>query len=402
MASRPVRPFPLNPIPLPSMAAAAVGLAATVNLTAGAVMAWRDPSRASDLLTLYGWCRAWALAGAALYPDPNGSTDYPPNAIVVLSPLSILSWPIYFVTCLLIGLVATLLLPLLVARCTGRRSVIVWSTLLFLSWASARTLLQLSTPMMALMFAAVSLVERKPVASGLLLGLALAKPQFAAPVAVWMLLASHVRALVIAALVVVAGWIAFDAHAHVGLWTLLTSYWNVLVSLYSGNEGFIGRTSVRAWTLALAGGSRWGDVLWLTAAAVLVIVPCRVAVVESRTGGSSLAALSLFCLWSLLVFYHDSSHLTMMLPAFVFLLAAEDSPSLRQRWSFLVFLQIFLMYDVPNRLGARHLNNPALTAFTLNFDRLLVMATFVYVAIVWRRLNRGVPVGQTERVASPA
>jgi hypothetical protein len=48
------------------------------------------------------------------------------------------------------------------------------------------------------------------------------------------------------------------------------------------------------------------------------------------------------------------------------------------------------------------LNNPALTAFTLNFDRLLVMATFVYVAIVWRRLNRGVPVGQTERVASPA
>jgi hypothetical protein len=34
---------------------------------------------------------------------------------------------------------------------------------------------------MALMFAAVPLVERKRVASGLLLGLALAKPQFAAP-----------------------------------------------------------------------------------------------------------------------------------------------------------------------------------------------------------------------------
>jgi hypothetical protein len=340
-----------------------------------------------------------------LYPDPNGSTDYPPNAIVMLSPLSILSWPNYFVACLLIGLVATLLLPLLVSRCTGRRDrpVIVWSTLLFFCWASARTVLQFSTPTMALMFAAVSLVKRKPVASGLLLGLALAKPQFAAPVAVWMLLASHVRALFIAALVVLAGWLAFDAHAHVGLWTMLTSYWNVLVSLYSGNEGFIGRTSVRAWTLALAGGSRWGDVLWLAVAAVLVVVPCRVAVVESRTGGSSLAALSLFCVWSLLVFYHDSSHLTMMLPAFVFLLTVEDTSSVWQRWSFLAFLQMFLTYDVPNRLGAGQLNNPALTALALNFDRLLAMATFVYVAILWRRLNRVAPVGaEKERVTSPA
>jgi hypothetical protein len=107
----------------------------------------------------------------------------------------------------------------------------------------------------------------------------------------------------------------------------------------------------------------------------VMIVPCRVAVVESRTGGSSLAALSLFCLWSLLVFYHDSSHLTMMLPAFVFLLAADDRSSTRQRWSFLALLQVFLMYDVPNRLGTRHVNDPALTAFILNFDRLLAMAT---------------------------
>jgi hypothetical protein len=275
--------------------------------------------------------------------------------------------------------------------------------LLFLCWASARTLLQFSTPTMALLFAAVGLVDRKPVAGGVLLGLALAKPQFAAPVAVWMLFASHVRALFIAALVVLAGWIAFDAHAHVGLWTTLTSYWNVLVSLYSGNEGFVGRTSVRAWALTLAGGSVWGDWLWLTAAALLLVVPCRVAVVESRTGRQSLAALSLFCVWSLLVFYHDSSHLILMLPAFVFLLAAEDTSIDRQRWSFLAFLQVFLMYDVPNRLGARQLDNPAWTAVVLNFDRVLALATFVYVAILWRRLNREAAVAaENERIPSPA
>ena len=365
-------------------------------------MAWREPARASDLLTLYGWCRAWALTGSPLYPDPNGSTDYPPNAIVMLSPLSILSWPTYLVTCLLMGLVATLLLPYLVTRCAGRgsRTVTVWATLLFLCWASARTLLQFSTPIMALMFAAVALVESKPIASGLLLGLALAKPQFAAPVAAWMLLSSHVRAPFVAAVVVLAGWIAFDAHAHLGLLTTLTSYWNVLVSVYSGSEGFIGRTSVRAWTLALAGGSRWGDGLWLVAAAVLSLVPCRVAMVDSRSGGSSGAALSLFCIWSLLVFYHDSSHLIMMLPAFVFLLAAEDTSNARQRWYFLGFLQVFLMYDVPNRLGTHSLNSAALTALALNFDRLLAIATFVYVARVWRRLPRRVPVAAANERAT--
>jgi hypothetical protein len=383
------------------MAAAALWVAASINLTAGVVMAARDPSRAADLVTLYGWCRAWALDGSPLYPDPNGSADYPPNAIATLSPLALLSWQSYVVGSLLIALVATLALPYLVTRCTGRRdrSLLLWVTPLFLCWASVRTLLQFSTATMALMFAAVSLARKRPAASGGLLGLALAKPHFAAPIAVWMVLTRHVAVTVVAALVVLAGWILFDAHAHVDLWTMVASYWRVLVSVYSGNEGFIGRTSVRAWALSLAGGSRWGDPIWLVMALLLLIVPCRIAQIDSRRNESSLAGPSLFCVWSMLVFYHDSSHLIMLLPAFVFLLAVDDAATAWQRWSFAAFLQVFLMYDVPNRLGTLQSDHIWLTGLALNFDRLLAIATFVYVAVVWKRLNNVVPVAEHERMA---
>lgn len=403
MASRPARPLSPSQFFLRSMAAASLGVAATINLTAGIVMAWRDPSRAADLVTLYGWCRAWALGGSALYTDPNGSTDYPPNAIAMLSPLAMLSWRSCVIGCIFMALVATLALPYLVTRCAARRdrSLVMLATVLFLCWASVRTFLQFSTVMMALMFAAVSLAQRNPVASGGLLGLALAKPQFAAPVAVWSVLAGRVGATVVAALVVLAGWMLFGAHAHLGLWTTVKSYWRVLVSVYSGDDGFIGRTSVRAWALTLAGGSRWGDLIWLAAALLLLIVPCRVAALDSRKDRSPLAALSLFCVWSLLVFYHDSSHLIMLLPAFVFLLTVDDAATARQRWFVAAFLQVFLMYDVPNRLDALPLVDVWLPAFALHFDRLMATATFVYVAVLWKRIDSLAPPVEIERAARP-
>ena len=63
--------------------------AACVNLLAGVTIALRDPGRASDLQAMYGWCRAWLIDGQSLYTGPEAVTDYPPNAIVLLSPLAL-------------------------------------------------------------------------------------------------------------------------------------------------------------------------------------------------------------------------------------------------------------------------------------------------------------------------
>src|SRR5262249_46789585 len=144
---------------------------------------------------------------------------------------------------------------------------------------------------------------------------------------------------------------------------------------------------IRAWTVMLAGSAGSGDLLWICAAAALLIVPCRTAIRESRTDLVP-AAPSLFCAWSLLAFYHDSSHMIMLLPVFVFLLSLDDPRTERFRWRFAAFLQVFLMYDVPNRLGNRLSDHPVLTVLALNFDRCLVIATFLYVAMLSERRSR--------------
>jgi hypothetical protein len=74
-----------------------------------------DPSRTSDLETVALWCRSWLLSGENLY-RPDALTDYPPNAIVTLSPLALLSprWVVAGWT--LVGLALAPVLPYVAVR----------------------------------------------------------------------------------------------------------------------------------------------------------------------------------------------------------------------------------------------------------------------------------------------
>src|SRR3954464_3047125 len=65
-----------------------LAIAACINIAAGVTLAVRDPHRAADLWTMVDWCRAWLVDGSSLYAGAGASTDYPPNAIVTLSPLA--------------------------------------------------------------------------------------------------------------------------------------------------------------------------------------------------------------------------------------------------------------------------------------------------------------------------
>ena len=46
--------------------------------------------RRTDFETLYRWTSAWLIDGVNLYGSLDWATDYPPTAIVVLSPLAAL------------------------------------------------------------------------------------------------------------------------------------------------------------------------------------------------------------------------------------------------------------------------------------------------------------------------
>jgi hypothetical protein len=101
-----------------------------------------------------------------------------------------------------------------------------------------------------------------------------------------------------------------------------------------------------------------------------------------------MAVPGLFCLWSLLVIYHNGNNMILMLPAFAFLWFREARPTTLSYWLPIAVLQGVLMYDVPVRL---HTVAPAhgwIRMAVDHFDRAAVLATFAYVSAIWYRMTR--------------
>ena len=120
---------------------------AVLNLTAGVVVS-SQPHRLYDLETMMRWGRYWLVEGADIYDDgPWGSVDYPPNAIVLLSPLGLLplgaTHPIWVVLNIAMAAAA----PYCAARFLRPHDsfrVIALPILMFLCWGGVRTLTQFS------------------------------------------------------------------------------------------------------------------------------------------------------------------------------------------------------------------------------------------------------------------
>jgi hypothetical protein len=369
-----------------------LGAAACVNLAAGAVLALRDPLRATDLWGMYDWCRGWLIGGERLYTMRDAATDYPPNAVVMLSPLMRLprAWILPLWTAVALALAPTL--AYVVTRCASRgdRSTLIVPMLLFLCWTSTRTLLQFSALSMTLAFASLLIVDSHRAVSGVLLGLALFKPHIAGPIALWVAITGRIRVAVVAALVVAAGWGAYDARVGEGPLTTLAGYWRVLGEMYAGRDGLMGRTSLRAWTHAMAGETVAADAWWIAVSLLLLMAACWLARRDVRRplDAGGLAAPALLCLWSLLAIYHNTNNLILTLPAFAFLWFLDEARASPSRWAPLLVLQAVMMFDVPTRLDAFAPPGGWIAAAVDGFDRAVVAAVFVYVAVIWYRLTR--------------
>ena len=367
-----------------------LAVAACVNLAAGVTLALRDPARASDLRTIYEWSGRW-LGGEGLYTAADAVTDYPPNAIVMLSPMALLPWPwlvpLWTAFALALAPALAYLAVRLVSR--GDPAAAAVPMLLFLCWTSSRTLLQFTALSMVLAFLSLHLADSHRLASGVALGLALFKPHIAGPIALWALVTGRARVVIVAAAVVIAGWTAYDARIGENPLTTLAGYYGVLGRLHAGPDGLVGRTGLRGWTRILTADSRAADTWWIAGSALLLAGVWWLARRDPQrplaTGG--LAVVSLFCLWSLFAFYHNTNNLIMMLPAFVFVWFADDRSASPRRWVPIVLLQAALMFDVPTRLGPRVPQEHWATLAVEHFDRVLVVATLVYVALRWYRLR---------------
>jgi hypothetical protein len=270
----------------------------------------------------------------------------------------------------------------------ARPAVALVPALLFLSWGGVRTLLEFSRVSMTLAFLAIVYADARPVASGVSLGLALAKPHLAGPVMLWALFTRRRRLAASAATVVAAGFAAYCLRAHVNPCDVVKGYASILLSFYSGTEALVGRTSLRPWWMALAGHQALGETLWGCGALLLLIVPCAIAMRDRQLSAERAAAApALFCLWSLLTIYHIGNNLILLLPAFAFLLLVDDPASFRWRVGVASAIQIAMMLDVPVHLAPRVPDRGALFLLVRDFDRVVVLVTFVAVALLWRRLD---------------
>ena len=368
-----------------------LAVAACVNLAAGAALALRDPARAADLRTMYGWCGRW-LAGDGLYTAADAGTDYPPNAIVMLSPLAWLPWPWLVPLWTALGLALAPVLAYLVIRgvSPGDRVVAAVPMLLFLCWTSTRTLLQFTALSMALAFLSLRLADAHRLASGVALGLALFKPHIAGPIALWVAVTGRARVAMVASAVVLVGWMAYDLRIGENPLITLDGYRHVLGRVHAGPDGLLGRTGLRGWTRILTADPRAADAWWIGGSALLLAGVWWLARRDPPRPleAGRLAAPGLLCLWSLLAFYHNTNNLIMMLPAFVFAWFLDDRSSSPRSWIPIVLLQAALTFDVPTRLGPRMSDENWAKAAVDNFYRLLVLASFAYVALRWYRLTR--------------
>jgi hypothetical protein len=181
------------------------------------------------------------------------------------------------------------------------------------------------------------------------------------------------------------------AHAATTPLAVVGGWLDIIQFLYdpAAPTTLIGRTSIRRWALAIAGDTTAADIMWVGAAALLFSIPCGAALVEARRRmvQTEAAVPALFCLWSLLVWFHLGNNLVLMFPAFTFLLLLDDPPTALPRFTVAAVMQSLLMLDVPVHFPGYSDRLGPLDFLVLDADRILAIGVFFYLAALWYRLR---------------
>jgi hypothetical protein len=334
---------------------------AAANLFAGLVISsW--PERQNDLGNMRRWTRYWLVDRQDIYTSPEVVPTYPPHAIVALSPLGLLPtrvlvplwaagnlilavWTVFGVVRVFVRLKPDTTYGVepdaMYEAVPDRRQLM----LMLLCWGAFRTLLQFTLLSMAFGLAAMRSASRRPYWSGVLLGLALIKPQVAAPFVLWALFTRRFRSLAVAGAVVFAGLMAYCVRASVNPARTVVNYADILRRFYLDDEvGLVGFAQVRplmgsvfsnqAATLvsSIVALSLLGAIGWLGAAAG-----------KRREVDVSVvyAAPALAGIWSLMTFYHLTYGAVLLLPAAVLLRLEPAALARPVFW----MMQLLLMFD---------------------------------------------------------
>jgi hypothetical protein len=370
---------------------------ALVNMTAGVVLA-ADPRRASDFETVRRWTAAWLFQGRDLYAPALSGTDYPPHAILALSPISLLPDPAAVPAWAALNLLLALVAPFVASRIV-RRDVRVTDAacvaVFFLAWSGTKTLLQFTLLTLVFGLLAVAHAERRPRWSGVWLALSLMKPQVGAPFLLWLLFARRWKVAAVALVTVAGASLAWCARAGANPLHVAVRYLQILRVYYTGERGMVGVAQIDpliGLVLPQGAGSMVAALIPLSLLAIVCIEGRRArhCANQGSTGGSCLPA-AMAAAWSLLTFYGLTYGLVLLLPAAAMLLLDQVEATRPGRQLLFWVMQVGLTVDVPGLWRRLVWGMPAPEAageLVPHYYRVLVMVLFLGFWLLVRREAR--------------
>jgi hypothetical protein len=375
---------------------------AILNISAGIVLAMRAGG-SSDVETVRFWAGQWLFAGQDLYASSRSGTDYPPHALVWLSPLSLVPGPLVVPLWGALNIVLAVLGAYLAARFVRPHVTFgdaAYLALLFLCWSGTKTLLQFSLLMLVFGLAAAVLAEKRPWLSGICLGLSLMKPQIAIPFVLWTLFTRRWKVAGVSALVVAVGTGLYCLRVAANPVFVAVRYGQILRLYYTGDSALFGVSQLRP-LFARFGGGPGVDMTAAVVALALFAVLCIEGFQSGRSASRVMyVAPGLAGIWSLLTFYHLTYGFIVLLPLAALLLLTDDHTAPRERQIIFWAMQIGLMIDAPGiwrRSASWVPHGAAVDAVFANFDRLLMVCLFVAIFAVYRSAG----VEPSRRVAQP-
>jgi hypothetical protein len=337
--------------------------------------------RTNDLEAMRRWGYAWLTRGENLYASLSWGCDYPPHAIVLLSPLGLLSLRTAAMVWAATNIVLAVITPWLAARLAGREAdkpALVLIATTFWCWSATRTLLQFTLLTVLLGLASAVVGQRRAVRGGILLGLALIKPQIAAPFVLWHAMRRNWRVIAVAAVTAAVLTLVYCIRSGTGPLQVAAGYATVLQRYYTGPASMVGASDLRGLLRAVmnpATADLTASVVAVALLAATTIVGLRVA----KGNGTAAGVLALAGVWCLLTFRQLSYGFVLLVPASAYLL----SDGHRASWFWL--LQAAMIVDVPTvfrRVKAAGYGAGPLDPLFVHFDRLLLAGLFTLLCVL--------------------
>ncbi len=360
------------------------------------------PGHSQDLKIIDTWLRAWLWQGSSPYYLPDYIVgNYPPHAIVALSPLALIpeSWVAVIWALLNLALapaVAYLAFRAMKPEAAWRAALLPCA--MFLAWAGLRTgiangqftLLILGTGLLAFLFE-----EKRPLLGGLFLALALMKPHIGGAFLLWALFTKRWRMTLWACVLMGLGVGLFALRLMESPFESVGAYLGVLQHQFGRGTNVQGDMSLRVVELrplinVFIQHDAWANRVHQLLLVVLLACAAVVGLMKSRLVAQQrdAAVLQLCCLWLLMSVFHNPYDTILLLPLLMGLwVVSVPSPSGSKKWTdgaALLVLQLAMIIEFPAvwwKLSKRF----DLSAFNWagvvleNVDRLLVLGLFIFI-----------------------